>query len=126
MKKLFTLLVGAFALISATTIADSEDIIAALKTGTASEVSQYFDNLIDLTLPEKDEIKNMGKNQASIAYKAFYEENGIKGFTLTSQRESGATMYITGKLLGRLGNKNLTLILKNNNSKYVIITVRIS
>ena len=104
---------------------DTEDVITALKTGNATEVAYYFDNLIDLTLPDKDELKNISKNQATIAIKSFFDENGIKGFNLTSQRESGQTMYIAGKLQGRIDNKNITILLKKNTNKVLIISMRI-
>ncbi|MFY8091647.1 MAG: DUF4783 domain-containing protein [Chitinophagaceae bacterium] len=104
---------------------DTEDVITALKTGNATEVASYFDNLIDLTLPDKDELKNISKNQATIAIKSFFDENGIKGFNLTSQRESGQTMYIAGKLQGRIDNKNITILLKKNTNKVLIISMRI-
>lgn len=126
MKKLFVLFGFFLALVSFKSIfLDAEDVIDALKSGNASEVAAYFDNLIDLTLPDKDELKNISKNQATITLKNFYEENGIKGFSLTSQRESGQTMYIAGKLQGRIDNKNITILLKKDNNKTVIISVRI-
>jgi hypothetical protein len=126
MRKLFVLLGLFISLISfKSAFVDADEVIDALKSGNASEVSAYFDNLIDLTLPDKDELKNISKNQATIALKSFYEENGIKGFSLSSQRESGQTMYIAGKLQGRIDNKNITILLKKDNNKTVIISVRI-
>ncbi|MFY7963512.1 MAG: DUF4783 domain-containing protein [Chitinophagaceae bacterium] len=125
MKKILALLGLGFILMSATNFGTPDEIIDTLKRGSAQEISQYFDNFIDLTLPEKDEMKNMGKNQATIAIKSFYEEMGIKSFQLTSQREAGSIMYITGKLQGKTKNTNLTLILKNTNNKYSITSIRI-
>ena len=125
MKKVLSIISLAIVLMSFTSFGSSDEIITALKSGNATEVSQYFDNFIDITLPEKDEMKNMGKNQASIALKAYYEEIGVKTFQLTSQREAGATMYITGKLQGKTKNSNLTIILKNSNLKYAITSIRI-
>ena len=125
MKKIFILVGLAFTLISATVFGTSDDIINALKSGSAVEVSQYLDNFIDITLPEKDEMKNMGKNQATIALKTYYDEIGVKSFQLTSQREAGFIMYITGKLQGKTKNSNLTLMLKNVGSKYFITSIRI-
>lgn len=119
------ILAGTF-MLTAFTISAADEVIEALKSGNATEIATYFDNFIDLTLPDKDEIKNMGKTQATLAFKNFYTENGITGFNLISQRENGATMYITGKLTGKIGTKNITLMLKNSNGKYSIISVRIS
>jgi Domain of unknown function (DUF4783) len=125
MKKLLLLFGLGFMLCSATVFGDPDEIIDALKGGTPSEVAQYFDNFIDLSLPNKEEMANMGKNQAGIALKSFYEETGVTTFQLSSKREAGAIMYITGKLQGTIKNSNLTLILKNSGSKYIITSVRI-
>lgn len=125
MRKFLVLAGLFFTLVSATVFGSPDEIIDALKSGTASEVSQYFDSFIDITLPDKDEMKNMGKNQANIALKSYYEEIGVKTFQLTSQREAGSIMYITGKLQGKIKNSNITIILKNSNSKYYITSIRI-
>ena len=112
-------------LMSSTFLGTPEEIISTLKKGNATELSQYFNNYIDFALPDKDEIKNIGKNQATIALKAYFDEIGVQTFQLTSQREAGSTMYITGKLQGKTKNVNLTLMLKNNSSKYSITSIRI-
>ena len=105
---------------------DTEDIINSLKQGNAGSFSRYFDNFVDIKLPEKDEIKNVGKTQASVTMKSFFDESAINGFELTSQRELSGTMYITGKLKGGAKNYNITLMMKNKNDKVQIITVRIN
>jgi opacity protein-like surface antigen len=124
--KNFLMMIFSLVVLTSATVIGGEEVVDALKSGNAVEVAAYFDNFIDLTLPEKEEIQNMSKNQATVAFKSFYQENGINGFNLTSQRENGATMYITGKLTGKIGSKNITLMLKNSNGKYSIISVRIS
>ncbi len=126
MKK-FLLLISLSTLLFSFKSADSVPaIIAALKTGNAEEVGKYFDNFIDLKLPEKDEIKNVGKNQASIALQSFFKDNGIKGFELTSQREMGASMYLAGKLQNAGKGFNITILLKNKDGEKEIITIRIN
>ena len=113
-------------LLSFTFQKDTDEIINALKAGNASSVAAYFDSYIDLTLPGKDEIKNIGKNQAGITLKSFFEETGVKGFDLSSQRESGTTMYIAGKLQTKSKGYNITILLKNKDGKHEIISVRIN
>ncbi len=105
---------------------DAGKITQALKQGNASAFAGYFDNLIDLKLPEKDELKNVGKTQATITIKSFFDNKGIKGFDVTSQREMGGTMYITGKLQGNGSSYNLTLLMKVRGDNLSIITVRIN
>jgi len=97
----------------------SEDIVKAFKASNTSEISSYFDNLID-------EIKNVSKNQAAVILKSFYSDNKITGFELTSQREAGTTMYIAGKITSKVKNYNITILLKNKEGKYVITSIRIN
>jgi hypothetical protein len=105
---------------------DSDNILRALKTANASQLSGYFDNIIDIKFPGKDELKGIGKNQASIALKSFFDENDISGFDLTSQRELGGTMYLTGKLQNKDKGFNLSVLLKNKDGRQQIITLRIN
>ena len=104
----------------------ADEIISAFKTSSTTAISSYFDNLIDFTLPARDEIKNVSKNQASVILKSFYTDNNITGFTLTSQREAASTMYIAGKIIGKTRSYNITIMLKNKEGKYVITSIRIN
>lgn len=101
-------------------------IINALKAANSDQVAGYFDSFIELKLPEKDEVKNMGKNQASIAFNSFFKENGVKSFELTSKREMGETMQITGKLQNAGKGYGITIRLKKQGDKLYITNVRIN
>lgn len=95
MKKLIFIVMMVFAALGLKA-QDANGIVTALQSGNADKVSTYFDKILDLKFPDKDEIKSIGKNQASIALKSFFDNNNIKGFELSSQREMGGTMYIAG------------------------------
>ena len=105
---------------------DIEAIKQAFKSGNADEVAKYFDDYVDIKLLDKDEVKNIGRNQASIALKSFFSENGVKGFLKISDREIGTTMYMTGKLLNGSKGYNITVMMKQKGGKHVIITIRIN
>lgn len=105
---------------------DADQIVQALKKSDTEQIIKYFDSFIDIKLPEKDEVKNIGKNQAGIIFTSFYENNQINGFDLTSQREMSGTMYITGKLTNDSKGYNLTMLLKIKDGKSQIITIRIN
>ncbi len=126
MKKLMLLAGFGLMLMAFRVSGDAENIVNALKQGNAEQLSQFFDNILDLKLPEKDEIKNVGKNQASITLRNFFEENHVKSFETTSQREMGGTMYIAGKLQCSNKNYNVTMMLKAKADKMAIITIRIN
>ena len=105
---------------------DTDAIVKAFKTADATEIGAYFDDFIDLKLLDKEEVKNMGRNQATIALKTFFDENHIKGFEKGSDREIGNTLYITGKLISTGKSYNVTVMLKAKANKHQIITMRIN
>jgi hypothetical protein len=128
MKKLLVLFGLSLALFAFTPRQDSDEIVRALQTANADNIAAYFDNVIDLKLPDNvSEIKNINKTQAGLKLKSFFNENDIKGFDLTSKREMGGLMAITGKLSGASKTGyNVTLMLKDKGGKYSIITVRVN
>ncbi len=126
MKKLFLLFVIPLISLSFTMQVDNDGVVKALKTANVEQLANYFDSFIDLKLLEKDEVKNMGKNQATLALKAFFSDNNIKGFELTSQREMGNTMYMAGKLKNTGKGFNITIMMKKNDNKQDIISIRIN
>ncbi len=87
MKKLLILICLSVSFSSFTQEVDDNEIVTALKQGNVTQFTSFFDSFIDLKLPEKDEIKNVGKTQASITMKSYFEQNDIKGFDLISQRQ---------------------------------------
>jgi len=128
MKKMFLLTVWAL-MVSLAVPAQSpgaDAVVQAFKSVNADRIADHFDDFIDMKLLDKDEVKNMGKNQASIALKSFFAENGVKGFDKQSDRELGNTMYLTGKLQTSNKNYNITVMLKQKDNRYQIITIRIS
>jgi len=125
MKKFLFITIAFFA-VSGLKAQDSNGIVTALKSGNADKVADYFDKIIDIKFPDKDEVKSIGKNQAGIAFKSFYNNNNIKGFELSSQREMGGTMYIAGKLTNGAEGYKLSLMMRMKEGRPQIITVRIS
>ena len=105
---------------------DTETIVAAFKTADAQKVGMYFDEYVDMKLLDKDEVKSMGRNQATLALKAFFAENDVKGFEKVSERELGNTMYLAGKLLNGGKGNNITIMLRVKDGRRQIITLRIN
>jgi hypothetical protein len=102
------------------------EIVSALKGNDVAQVSKYFDSVVDIKLPGKEEVKNVSKNQATLILKNFYAEQDVKGFALTSKREMGGTGYLTGKLSAAPKGYNITLMLKTKGDDASIVTVRIN
>lgn len=101
------------------------DVLNLLKSGKIADVSQYFDDMIDISVSANDEVKSMTKNQATNTFKMFLADNKITSFDLSSQRESKNTMmYIAGKLKGNQRTFDLTVLLKISNNKVTITSLR--
>lgn len=126
MKKVFLLIGLAFSLVSMAQQQNTDALVKAFKSANTEEIAQYFDDYIDLKLLDKEEVKNMGRNQATVALKMFFEENNINGFEKGSNREIGSTLYITGKLTSSGKPYNMTVMLKAKGGKHQIITIRIN
>lgn len=122
MKKLLVI-VGI--LFSIGSFAQTGDAVAnALKAGDVGKFTSYFSNAVDVKLPQKDEMKNISKSDASSVISGFFSSNSINGFDVISQREMNGTMYITGKLKGAK-SYNITVMLMETGSNKGVITVRI-
>ncbi|MES2004576.1 MAG: DUF4783 domain-containing protein [Bacteroidota bacterium] len=129
MKKILLfagLIVGLLSVNSLQAQSDVDAIVNAFKSADAGQIGGHMDDYVDMKLLDKDEVKNIGRNQATITLKAFFSENGIKGFEKTSEREIGNTMYLAGKLLNTSKGHNVTILLKMKDGKRQIITIRIS
>jgi hypothetical protein len=126
MKKVILLLLFGFSLMSFARFQNGrEEMITAMKGGNADQFIKYFDNTIDIKMPNSDEMKGVPKAQAASTVKSFFADNGIHQFDVTSQRELGGTMYVTGKLVGTT-DFNLTAMIKSAPEKLSIITLRIN
>ena len=126
MKKLFLIIGLAVSFLAIAQQGDTEAVVKAFKSANTEEIAQYFDDYIDLKFLDKEEVKNMGRNQAGLALKMFFEENNINGFDMGSNREIGSTLYITGKLTSSGKPYNMTVLLKAKGGKHQIITIRIN
>jgi len=126
MKKIMILATLGLLMTSFRFQADTDAIVNAFKTADAQGIGRYFDDFVDVKLLDKDEVKSMGRNQATIALKAFFAENGVIGFEKVSERELGNTMYLAGKLLTKGKSNNITIMLRMKDGRKQIITLRIS
>jgi hypothetical protein len=126
MKKLLFLAGWMALMMSFVVQGDADAIVNAFKSGDAAQVGNYLDDFSDLKFLDKDEVKNLSRNQATITLKTFFSENGIKGFEKTSDRELGTTMYLTGKLLADGKSYNVTVMAKAKDGKHKIISIRIN
>jgi Domain of unknown function (DUF4783) len=125
MKKLFTYLMLASAvLLSSFTLqnSDIDEVISALRSGNSAELSKYFDDNVELTLPDKSD--NYSKAQALLIVKDFFSNNGVKGFDLKHKGDSPGGHFCIGTLQTNAGNFRTNVFMKAKNGKEVIKEIR--
>jgi hypothetical protein len=125
MKTLFTyLLVGSVFLFSSFTLQNGsiDEVIGALRSGNSTELSKYFDDNVELTLPDKSD--NYSKAQAQLIVKDFFSNNGVKNFELKHKGDSPGGHFCIGTLQTNNGNFRTNVFMKMKNGKEVLKEIR--
>ncbi len=125
MKTLFTfLLAGSVMLLSSFEQNSSIDaVIGALRSGNSSQLSGYFDDNVELTLPDKSD--SYSKAQAQLIVKDFFTNNGVQGFEL--KHKGGDTQgahFCIGTLKTNAGNFRTNVFMKLKSGKEVVKEIR--
>ncbi len=121
MKKIFT---SVFVLVVLTSFmyASVNDVVNALKTGNASQISKYFDNTIDLTL--QDKTNSYSKSQAELVLKDFFVNNGVLDFGVLHTGDNAGSQYLIGSLKTKKGTYRTTIYMKQKADRQVLQELR--
>ena len=124
MKAIFSsLLALSFVVLSAFTQASSIDaVIAAMRTGNSTEMSKYFDDNLELTLPDKSD--SYSRAQATLILKDFFSNKGVKGFDVKHKGDQGGDQFCIGTLQTGSGNFRTTVFMKTKASREVVRKIR--
>ena len=122
MKKLFTLSVIAVVLSSFTLFSGIDDIISAMKNGSATQMSKYFDNSVEISMPDKT--NSYSKSQAELVLKDFFTINGVKGFEVIHKGENAGSQYCIGTLQTKNGSYRTTIFMKQKKDVQVLQELR--
>ncbi|MFZ9388851.1 MAG: DUF4783 domain-containing protein [Chitinophagaceae bacterium] len=97
-------------------------VIVALRAGSASELSKYFDDNVELTLPDKSD--SYSKAQAQLIIRDFFGNNGVKGFELKHKGDSPGGQFCVGTLQTGTGSFRTNLFMKIKGGKEVVKEIR--
>lgn len=124
MKKIFTfLLVSSILILSSFTLQSGiDEVIGALRSGNASELAKYFDDNVELTLPDKSD--SYSKAQALLIVKDFFGNNDVKGFDLKHKGDSPGGHFCIGTLQTKVGNFRTNVFMKAKGNKEVVTLIR--
>ena len=97
---------------------EMDDVVIALKSGNASQLSRYFDTRIDLSLPDKSD--NYSRTQAEMIIKEFFSSTGVRNFELKHKSEKTGSNYCVGTLQTKIGNFRTTLFMKQKGDRHYL------
>jgi hypothetical protein len=124
MKALFTtLMIGSVLLLSSFKLQSNiDEVIGALRSGNSAQLSGYFDDNVELTLPDKSD--SYSKAQAQLIVKDFFGNNGVKGFELKHKGDSPGGHFCIGTLQTNAGNFRTNVFMKVKNGREVVKEIR--
>jgi hypothetical protein len=123
MKRILLLLPVFFITVSAFSQTGIDDVISAMKSGNASGVTKYFDNYVDITMPDKK--SNYSKSQGEIILKDFFSNNGVRSFEVKHKGNNDSGDYCIGTLQTKNGSYRATVYMRMKGNKQVIQDIRI-
>jgi hypothetical protein len=99
-----------------------DEVIGALRSGNATELSKHFDENLEVTLPVKSD--SYSKAQAVVILKDFFNNNSVKGFDLKHKGNSPGGHYCIGTLQTKSGNFRAHVFMKSKGGKEVVNQIR--
>ncbi len=122
MKRFFTLFAATALLCSFTLFISIDEVVSALKNGDSAQIAKYFDNTVEITMPDKS--NSYSKNQAEIILRDFFGNNGVKDFSVIHKGENAGSQYCIGTLVTKNGSFRTTVFMKQKNDKQLLQEIR--
>jgi len=122
MKRFFTLALLSIAFCSFSFYSGIDDVVNAIKSGNAAEMAKYFDNTVEIGMPDKS--NSYSKSQAEMVLKDFFTNNGVKGFDVIHKGENAGSQYCIGNLVTRAATYRTTIYMKQKSDKQVLQEIR--
>lgn len=99
-----------------------DDVVSAIKAGSASQISKFFDNTIEITLADKS--NTYSKSQGELVLKDFFNNNAVNGFEIVQKGENAGTQFIIGNLATKNGSYRTTIFMKQKGDKQLLQELR--
>ena len=122
MKRFFTLFTLVSLLSSFILRAGIDDVISAMRTGNSGLVAKYFDNNVEISMPDKS--NSYSKSQAELVLKDFFVSHPVKGFEVIHKGENAGSQYCIGTLQTKNGTYRTTIFMKQKGDGQVLQELR--
>jgi len=114
----FAITVFSLVLVSFTPFYSIDDVVTAMKSGNANQLSKYFDTRVDISLPGKSD--NYSKSQAEMILKDFFSSNEVKSFQVKHKGEQNGSQFCIGLLQTSTGNYRTKFFMKQKGDHQVV------
>ena len=122
MKCLLTVITTGILLSSFSLFSGLDEVVNALKTGNTAQIIKYFDNTIEITMPDKS--SSYSKSQAELVIKDFFNTNPVKNFEVLHKGENAGSQYCIGTLNTKTGLFRTTIFMKQKGDRQLLQEIR--
>jgi malate synthase len=124
MKKLLGLALVALPLIllSFKPAYNIDDVVAAIKAGNASGLAKYFDERVDISLPDKSD--TYSRTQAEMIIRDFFNNKGVISFEVKHKGEQGGAQFCVGELKTKQGTYRTHLFMRQRGDRQLLQEIR--
>lgn len=109
-------------LLAFTPLRGLDEVISALRSGNATELSRYIDDNLEISLPDKTD--SYSRAQALMILQDFFTKNGIRNFDVKHKGDNGGGQFCIGTLETKAGNYRTTVFMKTKNGQQVVKEIR--
>jgi len=109
-------------LLSFTNFFSIDDVAIAIRSGNISQLSEYLDNRVDITLPDRSD--TYSKSQAEMIIRDFFSTNEVRSFKIKRKGENSGSEFCVGILQTRNGDFQTTVFMKQKGDKQLLQEIR--
>ncbi|NDV59801.1 DUF4783 domain-containing protein [Bacteroides sp. 519] len=123
-KKILLLITGLlFTTLTVWAQAKPVGVIVAFKKGSATELSTYLGDKLDLSIQNRS--GNVDKQKATTMLDAFFTQNKVKSFNVNHEGTKGESSFFIGTLVTETEKFRVNCFFKRIQNKYLIHQIRI-
>jgi hypothetical protein len=121
MKK-YLLSLAILVLVSSFISLSFDEVVKAIKSGDSARVSRFFDNTVEISLPEKS--NSYSKSQAELVLHDFFASNKVINFEILHKSDNSGSQYCIGNLQTNNGTFRTTIFMKQKGDKELVQELR--
>ena len=112
----------ALVLLSFKTLFNIDEVALAMRSGNVSQLSGYFDNSVDISMPDISD--TYSKTQAELIIRDFFTTNRVQNFQVKHKGENGGSQFCIGILKTSNGDFRTTLFMKMKGDRQMLQELR--